>query len=125
MATSLPPGKKRKINPDVYPSGSEIQHLEAQLVESATANTSLNSLVDLIDLLNTLEDPHDTSKAIYALYRVFVVIISTGKFAPSGGEDAKIVRTWIWDQLNSYVEFLSGLLKDEEEFLRVSSIISP
>jgi U3 small nucleolar RNA-associated protein 19 len=122
MPTSLPPpGKKRKTTKS---SGllQTVQNLETQLIEAATTNSSLNSLADLVGLLGNIQDPHNVSKVIYALYRVFVVIITTGKLTVSGGEDAKIVRTWIWDRLNSYIEFLVGLLKDEEKFLRVRLI---
>src|ERR1700722_1633477 len=110
-------GKKRKL---IIPDFSKtVQNLENKLVKASSANSSLNSLADLVNLLNESNNPYDISKAIHALYRVFVIIITTGKLTVSGGDDAKAVRTWIWGRLNSYVDFLVCLLKDEETFLRV------
>ncbi|KAJ6619540.1 CBF/Mak21 family-domain-containing protein [Mycena sp. CBHHK59/15] len=122
MPLSLPPpSKKRKIQKD---SGFEksVQQLEEKLTSVATANTSLNPLADLLELAFSASDAQDTSKAIYALYRVFVIVISGGKLSPGGDADAKVVKAWIWDRLNSYVDFLCGLLKDEEKSLRISSL---
>jgi len=97
-----------------------LKRLEADLHDSLSKNGSLNSLADLLGLAYTLEDPHDTSKAIYALYRVFVVIISNNKLDPGSDEAAKVVKAWIWERFQSYVDFLGSLLQDEEKFLRVS-----
>jgi len=84
----------------------------------------LNPPADPLALAQKVEDPHDTSKAIYALYRVFVVIITNGKLGIGGDETAKIVKAWIWDRLQIYVDFLGGLLQDDEKFLRVRPIFS-
>jgi U3 small nucleolar RNA-associated protein 19 len=73
----------------------------------------------MLALLFDLENPHDTSKGIYALYRVFVSIIVSKKLSPGGDEAAKVVKTWLWELLMSYIDFLGGLLQDEEKFLRV------
>ncbi|KAJ7718108.1 CBF/Mak21 family-domain-containing protein [Mycena maculata] len=116
-----PPSKRRKIQKDSEFVKST-QNLEEQLTSAAAANTSLNPLADLLDLALTATDAQDTSKAIYSLYRVFVIIISGGKLGPGGDEAAKVVKTWLWDRLNSYVDFLCGLLKDEERLLRISSL---
>jgi U3 small nucleolar RNA-associated protein 19 len=115
---SLPPPAKRRKTQDTSYSLS-IKRLEDDLHDSVTKNDSLNSLADLLELAYTVEDPHDTSKAIYALYRVFVVIISNNKLEFGGDEAAKVVKAWIWERLQSYVDFLGSLLQDEEKFLRV------
>ncbi|KAJ7645611.1 CBF/Mak21 family-domain-containing protein [Mycena polygramma] len=121
-APSLPPpSKKRKIQKDSELVKS-IQRLEEQLTAAVAANTSLNPLADLLELAFNASDAQDTSKAIYALYRVAVVIITSGKLANGGDDAAKVVKAWIWDKLNSYVDFLCGLLKDEEKLLRISSL---
>ncbi|KAJ7164681.1 CBF/Mak21 family-domain-containing protein [Mycena crocata] len=121
-APSLPPpSKKRKIQKDSEFAKS-IQRLEEQLTTAAAANTSLNPLANLLDLTFGADDAQDTSKAIYASYRVFVIIISGRKLAAGGDEAAKVVKAWLWDRLNSYVDFLCGLLKDEEKLLRISSL---
>ena len=119
MPSSLPPPtKRRKTQKDASRSQS-IKRLEDDLHDSATKNDSLNSLADLLELAYTVDDPHDTSKAIYALYRVFVVIISNNKLDLGGDEAAKVVKAWIWERFQSYVDFLGSLLQDEEKFLRV------
>ena len=112
-----PPSKKRKINRD--DNAQNIKQLEDKLTNAVANNTSLNPLADLLSLTQNVEDPHDTSKAIYALYRVFVVIITNGKLGLGGDETAKVVKAWIWDRLQTYVDFLGGLLQDDEKFLRV------
>jgi U3 small nucleolar RNA-associated protein 19 len=91
--------------------------LEAQL----TNGDSLNPLVELLDLTFGRESPSDTSKAIYSVYRVFVLILTSGKWRFVGDIDEPgiIVRSWIWERLNDYTQFLTGLLRDEERSLRV------
>ncbi|KAF7305082.1 Ribosome biogenesis protein Noc4 [Mycena kentingensis (nom. inval.)] len=113
-----PPAKRRKLQKDSDLVQS-IQKLEAKLTADTT---SLNPLADLLELALGVEDAQDTSKAIYALYRAFVVVITSGKLNAGGDEAAKIVRTWIWERLNGYVDFLCGLLKDEEKALRTSAL---
>jgi U3 small nucleolar RNA-associated protein 19 len=114
-----PPSKRRKVQQDPGVVQS-IQRLEQELTNAAANNGSLNPLADLLDLALKANGPQDTSKIIYALYRVFVVIISNNKLALDGDDTAKVVKAWIWERMNTYVEFLGGLLKDEEKILRVS-----
>ncbi|KAF7296464.1 Ribosome biogenesis protein Noc4 [Mycena chlorophos] len=116
-----PPAKKRKIQKDSDLVKS-VQTLEKELTAAAAANASLNPLADLLELALSAEEAQETSKAMYSLYRVFVVIISGGKLNAGGDEAAKIVRAWIWERLNAYVDFLCGLLKDEEKILRTSAL---
>ncbi|KAJ6557232.1 CBF/Mak21 family-domain-containing protein [Mycena vulgaris] len=116
-----PPSKKRKIQKESEFTKS-VERLEEQLTSAAAANASLNPLADLLDLAFTAGEAQDTSKAIYALYRVFVVVLSTGKLGAGDDEAAKVVKGWLWDRLNSYVDFLCSLLKDEEKLLRISSL---
>jgi U3 small nucleolar RNA-associated protein 19 len=125
MTGLAPPTKKRKTqnHPDF---NGLVRVLEKQLTEAATANSPLNALADLLDLLYSAQDPQDTSKAIYALYRVLVTVIMSGKLGLNGGdENTKVVQAWIRDKLDGYVDFLAGLLKDEERFLRVGPNVSP
>jgi len=119
-APSLPPSKKRKIQQDSAVHKSVVQ-LETDLTSAVPNNASLNSLADLLDLTLKSKSPQDTSKAIYALYRVFVLIITSDKLGLGGDDAAKVVKAWLWERLNTYVDYLGGLLKDEEKILRVSS----
>ncbi|KAG5642180.1 hypothetical protein DXG03_003443 [Asterophora parasitica] len=116
-----PPTKKRKVQAD---SGTiqSIQKLEADLTRAVATNASLNPLADLLDLALATKTPSQTSKAIYALYRVFVLIIADDKLGLGGDEAAKVVKAWLWDRLNIYVDYLGGLLKDEEKTLRTSAL---
>ncbi|KAG5722668.1 hypothetical protein E4T56_gene14457 [Termitomyces sp. T112] len=116
-----PPNKKRKIQDDPQ-TMQLIQRLEADLTEAISTNSSLNPLADLLDLALRSKEASETSKAIYALYRVFVLIISAEKLGLGGDEAAKVVKTWLWDRLNAYVDFLGGLLKDQEKTLRISAL---
>ncbi|KIY71078.1 CBF-domain-containing protein [Cylindrobasidium torrendii FP15055 ss-10] len=120
--SSLPPAKKRKIEKKDTKTVLRIQALETQLTEALDRNASLNPLADLLDITCSCEDVQEVSKGIYALYRVFVVIITRGKLSKSGDENSKAVKTWLWDRLHGYVDYLCGLLKDDEKTLRISAI---
>ncbi|KAG6813337.1 hypothetical protein H0H92_011885 [Tricholoma furcatifolium] len=116
-----PPNKKRKIQDDSKALES-IQRLEADLKQAISANSSLNALADLLDLALKTKHANETSKAVYALYRVFVLILASDKMGLGGDDAAKVVKTWLWDRLNTYVDFLGGLLKDDEKTLRTSAL---
>ncbi|KXN84634.1 hypothetical protein AN958_12234 [Leucoagaricus sp. SymC.cos] len=118
---SLPPAKKRKVEHD---SGlaEQIRTIETSLIDAVNKNESLNALADLLAIAESSKDAQSTSKAIYSLYRVFVVLITNGKIGLGGDEAAKLVKTWLLGQLNTYVEFLSSLLKDEEKTIRISAL---
>ncbi|KAG6845195.1 hypothetical protein H0H87_012522 [Tephrocybe sp. NHM501043] len=116
-----PPNKKRKVQEDSK-TIALIQRLEAELTHAVSTNSSLNPLADLLDLALATENASEASKAIYALYRVFVLIISADKMGLGGDEAVKVVKTWLWDRLNVYVDFLGGLLKDQEKTLRTSAL---
>lgn len=118
---SLPPTKKRKIDHTDTKFTQNLKSIESGLIESLNTNSSLNSLADLLAILHSTKDAQQTSKSIYALYRVFVIIITKGKLGLGGDDAAKLVKTWLLAQLNTYVDFLTGLLKDEEKTLRVSN----
>ncbi|KAH7889576.1 CBF/Mak21 family-domain-containing protein [Phlebopus sp. FC_14] len=118
-ASSLPPpSKRRKTTSDSF----SLKNLESQITAAVADNTSLNPLSDLLKLTQQTSEAKELSKIIYSLYRVFVVIISNGKLVPGGGDAAKVVRRWIWERLDTYVELLVGLLQDEESSLRRSAL---
>jgi U3 small nucleolar RNA-associated protein 19 len=116
---SLPPAKKRRITAE----DNAFKDLEDEISKAVEAGSSLNPLADLVALLLSTSDPQDVSKAIYALYRSFVLVIASGKLTPASNDDAaKTVKTWIWEHLNTYTDFLVGFMKDEEKHLRVSAL---
>ncbi|KAF8329231.1 CBF/Mak21 family-domain-containing protein [Amanita rubescens] len=119
--SSLPPSKKRKVKDDAS-FGTSVKRLEDDVTHAISTNASLNSLADLLDLAVAARDAQNTSKAVYALYRVFVQLITNTKLSTGGDEAARIVKTWLWERLNTYVEFLGGLMKDEEKMLRISAL---
>jgi len=102
---------------------SRIKKFEDEITSAIVENSSLNKISDFISFFFDLVDPHDSSKGIYALYRVFVSVILNGNLSPGGDDTAKMVKAWLWEKLMSYVDFLGGLLQDEEKFLRVISSI--
>lgn len=116
-ASSLPPPKKRQKTKG---SRTVTKDLELHIAAAVANNASLNPLSDLLDIAQNVSDAGDMSKAVYSLYRVFIVIVSSGKLAPGGGDAAKVVRKWVWERLDAYVSLLLGLLQDEEATLRVS-----
>ncbi|KAF8637279.1 hypothetical protein AX17_002932 [Amanita inopinata Kibby_2008] len=119
---SLPQSAKGRKVQDVAGFVSSVKRLEEEITYAISANTSLNSLADLVELARSAQEPQNTSKAIYAVYRVFVLLISNHKLSLSGDDAAKTVKAWLWEQLNSYVDFLGGLLKDDEKTLRISAL---
>ncbi|KAI0332054.1 CBF-domain-containing protein [Cubamyces sp. BRFM 1775] len=122
QTSSLPSSsKKRKTRED--DTVRTIQDLEKQLTAAVSSGSSLNPLADLLDIALEAESAAQVSKAIYALYRIFVVIIARGLLSgPDASEEAKAVRTWLLDRLHAFVDFLSGLLKDEEPSLKISAL---
>jgi U3 small nucleolar RNA-associated protein 19 len=119
MPPSLPALKKRKLSRSSS-LVSSIQQLETRLTEAVSSNASLNPLVDLLKIVDDAEDAEDVLKGIYAVYRVFVLMLGSGGYSLGGqGGEGKVVRAWIWERLGGYVDYLVGLLKDDEKALRV------
>ncbi|KAG1814914.1 CBF/Mak21 family-domain-containing protein [Suillus variegatus] len=116
---SLPPPTKRR---KTAVESTSVKSLETQLTSAVTENGSLNPLADLLILAYGSSDAREMSKAVYSVYRVFVLIITRGMLVHGGDATAKLVRKWIWEKLDSYVELLVGLLQDEEPALRKSSL---
>ncbi|KAF9033399.1 CBF/Mak21 family-domain-containing protein [Panaeolus papilionaceus] len=120
---SLPATKKHKLAKEAD-FAQNLKSLEETLTQVVSRNGSLNLLADLLSVMEGTQDAHETSKAIYALYRVFVVVTYRhGKLGLGGDEAAKVVKAWIWERLQTYTDFLGGLLKDEEKFLRVRDYV--
>lgn len=103
---------------------SRLKELESKLMEAISSNTSLNFLADLTSLATSFHQPRLALKAIYACYRVFVLLISKCFLENPTDEQAKVVRTWIFERLDEYVRFLCGLLQDEESLLRVCPAVT-
>ena len=121
---SLPTSSKKRKHAADAPTSSDtasvIKLLEEQLITAVSAKSSLNPLADLLDIARSASDSGILSKAIYALYRVFVVIAANGLLLTvAGSDETKAVRAWLQEKLHSYVELLTGLLKDEESILKV------
>ena len=121
--SSLPPSSKKRKHADSSDEEkvtAKVATIEAQLIKAATAKSSLNPLADLLDLALNATEAQILSKTIWALYRVFVVVITNDLLLNvAGSEESKAVRLWLQEKLNSYVKLLVGLMKDEEEVLKV------
>jgi U3 small nucleolar RNA-associated protein 19 len=104
-----------------------INDLEEKLKTAVAGNASLNPLVELLDLTCKAQDPRDTNRGIHALHRVIALILATGKLSNTATEEAKIVRTWIWERIKTLIDLLTSLLADEEKILKVrrSSLVVP
>ncbi|KIK63184.1 hypothetical protein GYMLUDRAFT_41509 [Collybiopsis luxurians FD-317 M1] len=121
MPRSLPPPtKKRKV--DSQSSANSFSDLEHQLTEAVSNNSSLNPLADLIDLVSKTPTGHAKSKGVYSLYRVFVIIISSGKMTLAEDDAAKLVKAWLWERFNHFVQLLCDLLRDEEKSFKSSAL---
>jgi hypothetical protein len=118
--SSLPPPTKRR---KTAVQTTSIKSLEVQLTSAVADNGSLNPLADLLALAHSTSDAREMSKAIYSTYRVFVLIISRGMLVYGGDDATKLVRKWIWEKLDSFVDLLVGLLQDDEPVLRVRIIL--
>lgn len=131
MPSSLapPPTKKRKLSSSSAAkteTSIQISNLESTLkaaIQNPSKGKSLNSLVDLLSLTQNLAENgsgKEISQSIYALYRVFSLLLQSPFMSASEGDEGKIVKSWVTERLNEYVELLGGILQDNEEFeLRV------
>jgi U3 small nucleolar RNA-associated protein 19 len=104
---------------------SQIVRIEHEVTVALNESTTLNPLADLIPLLYSTSDPHVSHKAIYAVYRIFVLVISSGrlKAGTDQPDEVKIVRAWLVERFEEYVDILCGFLKDEQEPLRVCLLL--
>ncbi|KAF8119573.1 hypothetical protein EV363DRAFT_1305029 [Boletus edulis] len=96
--SSLPPRTKRRKTESKTVT---IEDLELEITAAVAENASLNPLSNLLHVAQNASYPRDMSKVAYSLYRVFVVIISSNKLAPGGGDAAKVVRKWVWERLDA------------------------
>ncbi|KAI0947562.1 hypothetical protein AcW1_009286 [Taiwanofungus camphoratus] len=120
--SSLPTSTRKRKSSSLDVTVSAIQHLEHELSSAISTNSSLNQLADLLDIVLHTEDAVHACKAIYALYRVFITIIANDLLDREGDGNVKLVRAWLVDKLQAYVELLAGFLKDEAATLRTSAL---
>ncbi|KAF5314596.1 hypothetical protein D9611_007264 [Ephemerocybe angulata] len=120
---SLPPQTKKRKLAHTSSIVAEIKQLEDELSSAIKSNASLNKVADLLELVvGPALQPQELSKGIYSLYRVFTLVIASGKLSIQGEGAAKAVKTWLWERLNGYTDFLVLLMKDEEKVIRVSAL---
>ncbi|KAI0343197.1 ribosome biogenesis protein Noc4 [Trametopsis cervina] len=125
-SSSLPTGAKKRKHGETQGGKKQnpaISLLEAQLIEAVASKSSLNPVADLLDIAYNASESETLHKAIWSLYRVFVVIITNGLLLNvAGSDESRAVRAWLQEKLNSYVQLLTGLLKDEESVLKTSAL---
>ncbi|QRV90731.1 hypothetical protein RhiJN_18749 [Ceratobasidium sp. AG-Ba] len=121
--SSLPPPKKRKLSSS-DDTVKRIEYLESSLAQSLLGGGSLNAFVDLLELARSTTDAAVLHKIIYALYRSTVSIAASPKIDSSKcrTEESKLVRTWLLDRVNEYIDLLCGLMADEEKGLRSAAL---
>ncbi|QRV75921.1 hypothetical protein RhiJN_03936 [Ceratobasidium sp. AG-Ba] len=121
--SSLPPPKKRKLSSS-DDTLKRIESLESSLAQSLLSGGSLNAFVDLLELARSTTDAAVLHKIIYALYRSTVSIAASPKLDASKcrTEESKLVRTWLLDRVNEYIDLLCGLMADEEKGLRSAAL---
>lgn len=110
------------ISPEV--TSSTIHTLEKSLTAAIESESSLNALADLLRLCPTLSSPPLASQAIFALYRVFSLTTRTPVFSIRSGQSKhrKVVRAWLWEKLQAFVDLLCTYLNDDVKLLRVCAL---
>lgn len=125
----LRPSKRRKVDDDATDSVKKIVKLEEDLKRAIEDGSSLNALADLLaEAKKSVDQPHAERlhKAIYALYRVFSLLISDERFHSSSrrtSEEDLIVRKWLMQRLDQYLNFLSTLFVHPEPLISVRASI--
>jgi U3 small nucleolar RNA-associated protein 19 len=115
------PTKRRKVDE----SQEKIVKLEEDLTAAIQDGSSLNALADLVaEAKKSTNQPQRLHKALYALYRVFSLLISEDRLLsprlPS--EQDVVVRTWLLQRLDQYLNFLSTLFESSEPLISVCSL---
>lgn len=113
-----PPAKRRKVDPnDTQGDSQQIEKLEEDLKLAIENSSSLNALADLLkEATKNKTRPQVLHKAIYALYRVFSLLISGNWYHSSSRQSQKnlVIRKWLVERLDQYLELLSSLLEHAE-----------
>ncbi|KIM21765.1 hypothetical protein M408DRAFT_300994 [Serendipita vermifera MAFF 305830] len=124
-----PPSKRRKIDSDDEENGQKrIESLEQELQTAIETSASLNSLADLLKVAKkNKKQPLMLHKAIYALYRVFSLLISANYYhSPSRpSEKELIVRRWLVERLDQYLELLASFSEHPEPAISQASTQIP
>ena len=122
-----PPTKRRKLNPNDI--GKELQHIESlerDLRLAIKNSSSLNALADLLkEATKNSKRPHLLHKAIYGLYRVFSLLISGSWFHSTSrpNEKQRVIRKWLVERLDQYLDLLASLVGHEEPTISVHILL--
>jgi len=120
-----PPTKRRKVDSnEIERNSQEIERLEEDLKYAIESSSSLNSLADLLkEATKNKKRPHVLHKAIYALYRVFSLLILGNLYHSSSrpGEKELVIRKWLVERLDQYLDLLASLSDHSEPTISVCS----
>lgn len=121
-ATPKANGKEKSGILDMDGGLKRIAKLEAQLNADPS---DPNPLLPVLQLARNsyAEVVH---KAIWALHRMFITLISQRRVAEletTRSDEADEVKVWAKERLDEYIQVLGGLLRDQEEALRVSPVL--
>jgi hypothetical protein len=121
-----PPAKRRKVDPnDTQSDSQEIEKLEGDLKHAIENSSSLNALADLLkEATKNKKQPQLLHKSIYALYRIFSLLISANWYHSSSRPNQKnlVIRKWLVERLDQYLELLSSLLDHTEPTISVCRV---
>ncbi|KAK5655449.1 hypothetical protein OQA88_5720 [Cercophora sp. LCS_1] len=116
--------KRRKSGGDESAEAlSQIQKLEAEVIES---KKHYNNLVTLIALAKGQDGDRNTAMvAAESLCRVFIHLLVNGKLVKKQDVSEKdaTVRTWLWERLNEYHTFLFSMLGSEASAIKAMMLI--
>lgn len=118
-----PPSKRRKIDAHETEDGfNQIEKLEQDLKTAIETSSSLNSLADLLkEAKKHKKQPQILHKAIYALYRIFSLLVSGNYYHSQSKPSEKelVVRRWLVERLDQYLDFISSLSEHNEPTISV------
>lgn len=125
-----PPTKKYKqraaqkadASSEPSPKLAQVATLSRALSTAATTGGNLNPLADLVELVRSSAEPEVVHSGVYALGRVFSALIVAGKtdVAQRSDDHETVVRKWVTQRLDEYVDYCGSLFNDIEKDLRVS-----
>jgi U3 small nucleolar RNA-associated protein 19 len=116
------PTKRRKVE-ESTDGLKKIVKLEEELTKAIKDGDSLNALADLLaEAKRSTDQPQKLHKAIYSLYRIFSLLIANEWFHPSTHPDegALVVRKWLLQRLDQYLDFLPTVFEHSEPLISVS-----
>ena len=121
--TEMRPTKRRKGDDESQDALKKIVKLEEDLTTAIQDGSSLNALAALLTAAKrSIDHPQRLHKALYALYRVFSLLIAEQRFhSARPSEQEMVVRKWLLQRLDQFLDFLPTLFESSEPLISVRS----